>query len=82
MARGGAEHRIDADGPDHQAEEAGDQPLQQVVGGDGCNQREAEHDDRHHLHAAEIEAELPERRQQHHRENGGDQAAECRGREA
>ena len=77
-----AEHRVDADGADHQPEEAGDQPLEQVLRGDGGDQGEPEHHHHHHLDAAEVEPERGERRQHRHGDDGGDKPAEGRGRKA
>ena len=74
--------RIGADGADHQAEEAGDEALDQVLGRDRGDQGQPEHHDDDHLDAAEVETELAERRQHGHRRDRGDESAEGRGREA
>ena len=73
---------VSADRPDQQAEEAGDQALQHVLGGDDGDQGEPEQHDHHHLDAADVIAEPDEVGEGQHDGDRGDQPAEDRGGEA
>ena len=84
-AEGRARRGIDVVGADeaqHEPEEAGDQALQQVVGGDRGDQHEAEHHDDDHVDAAQIEADRGEIGQQRHGREAGDEPAHGRRDEA
>jgi hypothetical protein len=75
----GALHRVDADGHDHQAKHARDQPAQHRAFGQPADRREAEQQQRKGLGRAEAQRQLGHEvdRDDHH--DQADEAAEGRG---
>ena len=73
---------VGADHPDQQAEEPGDQALQQVLRRDHRDQGQAEQHHHHHFHRPEVQPDLGQPREQAYGHDGADQPAEHRSGEA